>query len=83
MTKMFKAFLLNGRHDGRKIEVLGQPGIISVSPAGDVEALSWTHAQDIGDAIALGNELYRLAGQTDFDRVVYEYVTFHALMRAA
>lgn len=82
MTEMFKAFLLNGRHDGRKIEVLGQPSVISISPAGDVEALSWTHAQDMGDAIALGHELYRLVGQTGFDQVVYEYVTFHALMRA-
>lgn len=72
-----KARLSGGRHDGLEIVVLDMPLLVSVSPAGDAEAL---RAEDAADAVAVGHELYR--HQVGNVLAFYEHITLHALLHA-
>lgn len=72
-----KAKLNGGRHDGLEVVVPDTPVLISVSPAGDAEAIGRVEA---ADAITVGHELYR--HQVGNVLAFYEHVTLHDLLHA-
>lgn len=72
-----KAKLGGGRHDGREVVVLDVPVLISVSSAGDAEAITFAEA---ANAVAVGHDLYR--HQVGNVLAFYEHVTLHSLLHA-